>query len=503
MAVDLSTYWKNYDPETGVGDPSTPLAADFLNEWGGHMEQVRADVEALRNQAQDAAEAATAPTDAMIGAVLANPGSAAREVADSLYAPISSALATSPNLNTTVHKFTNPSPAYTYTVTTVHTGGQFIPGLVEHIYPDDYHLEGTSGADFKPPRKNLNAMYHDTGFAVLANASGWAVTGNVGEILGAQIKDGVAYHDFGPPNGQEGVDAIGFHADGTSKIYSARFGDTAASMLAEGVVNCFSYGPALVIDGTPVDIESNPQWGNFNTTVSARQILGQKATGEIVLITVPGETGVSGIRGNECAAVAVRHGCHNAVMLDGGGTAQTFAGGVYAVPSSDAGSRRPVPDAVAIRVPVAQGTGKAPFYTVADTTDRDALLATLAEAGVPVPTPENPVYVHRQDAPERYELEVNQGAGWRPVNTGPFAMASGVTTLTATGAVGATRTVTFPTGTFTSPPRIVLTKQSDAAANFILYAHDITTSGFTLGMYAGSGAAQTQTATVYWEAKQW
>lgn len=85
MAVDLSTYWKDYDPETGVGDPSTPLAAQTLNEWGGHMEQVRSAVEALRNQAQDAAEAATAPTDAMIANALSTDGSQAQQAADARY----------------------------------------------------------------------------------------------------------------------------------------------------------------------------------------------------------------------------------------------------------------------------------------------------------------------------------------------------------------------------------------------------------------------------------
>src|SRR5690606_3720919 len=73
--TDLSTYWKDYDPETGVGDPSTPLAAQTLNEWGADVEQIRADAENFRNQAQEFAEQAEAPTDAMVASVVANPSS--------------------------------------------------------------------------------------------------------------------------------------------------------------------------------------------------------------------------------------------------------------------------------------------------------------------------------------------------------------------------------------------------------------------------------------------
>jgi len=240
---------------------------------------------------------------------------------------------------------------YWYTVIKVNTNGVTVPGLVKRQFPNDYETTGTTNANFKPPRINLNEFYpyKNRGYDIIFNVSGWQVTGNVGEIVGLQIKDGVMYHNFAASNAQQGTDVLGFKADGTSAIYSARFGDTGASVLAAGVVDTFGFGPALVINGTTQNLEANSQWGSFNTENSGRQILGVSSTGDIIIITVYGATGVSGIKGNAVAALAAANGCHNAIMLDGGGSAQTYINGKYGNFSSDAGLQRPVPDFGVIR----------------------------------------------------------------------------------------------------------------------------------------------------------
>lgn len=52
--------WKNYNQETGQGDPSTPLTAETLNQWTSDIVLVSDTAEAAAIAAQEAAAAATA-----------------------------------------------------------------------------------------------------------------------------------------------------------------------------------------------------------------------------------------------------------------------------------------------------------------------------------------------------------------------------------------------------------------------------------------------------------
>jgi hypothetical protein len=76
---DLRNYWKN------LPDTSTPFEASVLNNWGGDVEDVRDEAVAARNAAQAAAEAAAAPADDQIAALLTQTDSASRVVLDSIY----------------------------------------------------------------------------------------------------------------------------------------------------------------------------------------------------------------------------------------------------------------------------------------------------------------------------------------------------------------------------------------------------------------------------------
>lgn len=62
--------WKNYDPKTGVGDPSTPLSAARMIALGAAIKAEVAQAETFKNQAEAAAEQAQAPTDAGMAAAL-------------------------------------------------------------------------------------------------------------------------------------------------------------------------------------------------------------------------------------------------------------------------------------------------------------------------------------------------------------------------------------------------------------------------------------------------
>lgn len=246
--------------------------------------------------------------------------------------------------------FVNASPAYTYRVTTITNG------RVERRYANDADAVYQSG-DFTPGRDNLADVYDRYGYGVIANADGWF---DDSLINSQQIKGGVVLREFSDPTSKWGTDSLGFRADGSWKVYSARFGDTTADVVADGVVTCVGFGPALVIDGVAQDIEGNAQWstpGNdWTAEDAARQIVGVRATGEIVLITVAGtdeaDAEGDGIHGDEMPAVALRHGCRDAIMLDGGGSAQLMLDGALVHPSSDAGGTRAVPGFLCVRADV-------------------------------------------------------------------------------------------------------------------------------------------------------
>jgi hypothetical protein len=58
--------WHNYDPETGTGDPSTPLTADKLNQWTSDIVAVSDAAEGYAADAAQSALDAVAPTDAQV-----------------------------------------------------------------------------------------------------------------------------------------------------------------------------------------------------------------------------------------------------------------------------------------------------------------------------------------------------------------------------------------------------------------------------------------------------
>src|SRR5699024_11164894 len=72
--------------------------------------------------------------------------------------------------------------------------GRPTPGLVTKRFAttDD---QGT-GTGLVPVRETLSSFAKRTGSPVLFNASGWKVSGNVGEMRGAQIRGGQIFHEF-------------------------------------------------------------------------------------------------------------------------------------------------------------------------------------------------------------------------------------------------------------------------------------------------------------------
>lgn len=220
-----------------------------------------------------------------------------------------------------------------------------MPNLVRKEFSNRAELTKPAGAGFIPDRQTPKDAVGMFGSPFISNASGWKTSGTVGEIRGAQIKNGVIYHEFESfATSPAGVDAIGYRANGTAKLYTSRRGDTAASMVADGVVDSFSYGPILVEEGVAVNLMDDARWTYFQTEKSARVIIGTDFLGDTIVITTSGVSGTSGLTGPQCVALAQAEGMHNAILMDGGGSAQLYTAGTYAQPSSDASGNRAVPD---------------------------------------------------------------------------------------------------------------------------------------------------------------
>lgn len=237
--------------------------------------------------------------------------------------------------------------AFVAYMTIVDTGGAFMGGIVGKEYAGNLQDTGATGAAFKPVKTAIQNIAPYSTAPIRSNSSGWRVTGgsgttagNVDEIIGLQIRKGVLLHDFDAI----GVVALGFKADGTSKIYRSSSW-TGAQVVADGVVDSFAFGPATQENGVTATIAG--------TERSGRTLLGQQANGTIVLVNIPGLTGSYGATMQE-AANFMRDfsGARNAIALDGGGSSQLLIGNNLIQPSSDAGGTRPIPDVLTIRARV-------------------------------------------------------------------------------------------------------------------------------------------------------
>ncbi len=95
------------------------------------------------------------------------------------------------------------------------------------------------------------------------------------------------------------------------------------------IINCFFFGPGLVVDGEIQDIPENYQWNP--TGKEPRAALGQLGPLTYVMVVVNGRTDTSaGATHKEMAELMAELGCRQAYNFDGGNSAtMAFNGQVY------------------------------------------------------------------------------------------------------------------------------------------------------------------------------
>jgi exopolysaccharide biosynthesis protein len=157
------------------------------------------------------------------------------------------------------------------------------------------------------------AADHDAVFAVNGDYYGFRETGIV-------VRNGVVYRDAGARDG------LAFHRDGSVEVYDETT-TSADALVAAGVWNTLSFGPAIVEAGAVVDgitdVEVDTNVGNHSIQGDQpRTGIGVIDANHLVFVVVDGRSaGYSeGVSLPELAAIFTGLGCTTAYNLDGGGS---------------------------------------------------------------------------------------------------------------------------------------------------------------------------------------
>ena len=164
------------------------------------------------------------------------------------------------------------------------------------------------------------AEYYDAVFAINGDYYGFRDSGIV-------IRNGVIYRDDGARTG------LAVYADGSMSVYDETT-TSAVELLASGVWNTWSFGPALVDDGEVVDgiedVEVDTNFGNHSIQGNQpRTGIGIIDDNHFVFVVADGRsTGYSrGVTMTEFAEIFQGLGATVAYNLDGGGSATMYFNG--------------------------------------------------------------------------------------------------------------------------------------------------------------------------------
>lgn len=186
--------------------------------------------------------------------------------------------------------------------------------------------------------ENITALVSET---ATANNAILAVNGDYYGFRdsGIVIRNGVVFRDSGAREG------LAMYRDGTVKVYDETQ-TTAAQLVADGVWNTLSFGPAIVESGAAVSgidqVEVDTNVGNHSIQgEQARTAIGVAADGHILLVVVDGrDPGYSrGATLPELADIMISLGATTAYNLDGGGSSELWFNGVVVNQPSNGGER--------------------------------------------------------------------------------------------------------------------------------------------------------------------
>ncbi|MBT2550623.1 phosphodiester glycosidase family protein [Arthrobacter sp. ISL-65] len=164
------------------------------------------------------------------------------------------------------------------------------------------------------------AAAHNAIFAINGDYYGFRDTGIV-------IRNGVVYRDEGARQG------LAFYRDGTVKVYDET-ATTAEQLMADGVWNTLSFGPAIVQDSQVVDgiedVEVDTNFGNHSIQgEQPRTAAGLIDANHLVFVVADGRSPGyrAGVTMTGMAQIMKDLGAETAYNLDGGGSSTMYFNG--------------------------------------------------------------------------------------------------------------------------------------------------------------------------------
>ena len=172
------------------------------------------------------------------------------------------------------------------------------------------------------------------GAAAAINAGGFldrGWTGTGGTPMGFIIHEGEVVHNTAK-NEKVKQDTVAFTKEGMLIVGK----HTVSQLKKLGVTEGVSFGPPLIVNGKPTISNGDGGWG-----IAPRSAIGQKETGEVLLLVIDGRTLDSfGATLKDVQDILLNYGAVNAANLDGGSsTTMYFNGNVINKPSDKLGER--------------------------------------------------------------------------------------------------------------------------------------------------------------------
>lgn len=195
------------------------------------------------------------------------------------------------------------------------------------------------------PSSQLGSAGETAGVIAKANNGVLAMTGsgfidpngngNGGILAGYAMCDG---KEYGTAHMGWGYKRLELHEDNLMYIKDA------SSPVGEGTTDAVEFQPALIIDGE-IMVDANCGW----TGLHPRACIGQSDKYEVLMLVIEGRMPVRSVGTHviECAEILKRHGCMQAMNLDGGTSAILWYDGEYVTKCSNQNlpSGRPLPTA--------------------------------------------------------------------------------------------------------------------------------------------------------------
>ena len=198
---------------------------------------------------------------------------------------------------------------------------------------------GTSGEYKGEPGINVPAICEKYNATLATNAGGFEDIGGVGDggtPLGVVFSEGQL--KFGSPS--ETYNLIGFDNNNVFVIGTM----TGQQAIDRGIRDAVSFGPFLIMNGTPLEVTG--MGGGLNP----RTAIGQRGDGAVLLLIIDGrQTHSLGASMNDLINVMLDFGAVNAANLDGGGSTVLYYDGEVKNKISSIYGARGIPTAICVR----------------------------------------------------------------------------------------------------------------------------------------------------------